>query len=389
MYTNIWYVAAASDAVRNRPVGVKMLGRDFVLFRDDDGKVVCLSSVCPHRGASLARGKCDSDGTLACPFHGWRFASDGRCTMVPSQADPTGAIPPSAKGDAYPVQEKYGLIWAFLGDDLANAAPIFAMPEYDDPAFRGVIHFDVWNANQHWSKMTDLDHVHLPIVHGIEYGGENPVRPPDHQVEFTDNGFRTMVVSRPQMQDSSWRLREEQTEVSSRLEFFVPGFTLRGQVAIGGRGSGWYNIFYEMSTPIDEETTQMYYLIFRSFMLEPEHDKEHLKRNLRNISQDKANAEANLPKRAPDVREWPPIRVDREDRLMQAYWQTLQQLRARGWQIDRLQMDALDRDGDYRVIPSPGRSENPDGWVFDPVPCVPPAESFGSRQIRPGFGQVA
>jgi len=56
MFTNVWYVAESSDNIKDQPVRVKMLGRDFVLFRDQNGTAVCLSGVCPHRGADLAQG---------------------------------------------------------------------------------------------------------------------------------------------------------------------------------------------------------------------------------------------------------------------------------------------------------------------------------------------
>lgn len=39
MYTNIWYVAAESARLGEQPVRVRMLCRDFVLFRDSGGKV--------------------------------------------------------------------------------------------------------------------------------------------------------------------------------------------------------------------------------------------------------------------------------------------------------------------------------------------------------------
>jgi len=372
MYTNIWYVAEFSKELGEKPVQLRMLGRDFVLFRTESGEPACLSNVCPHRGSSLARGKCEA-GTISCPFHGWQFDAGGRCVRIPSQADPDGDIPAGAKIDAYPTVEKNGLIWVFLGDDPDNAVPIIDIPEDNDPEWRRVDFADVWNANQHWSKMTDLDHVHLPIVHGIDFGGENPNRPPDHKVEWTENGFRTEIRGHePPVSKLGWeKLREKRTPTVSKLAFSIPGFTLRGKVEIGGAGSNVFNMFYELSTPIDEETTQMRYLLFRNFMMEPDVDKDHLKRNLRNIYQDKANAESVMPKRAPDVSDWPVVRADREDRLMPAYWQILRELRAKGCQIDRLAVDELDRNGDYRVIPSPGRKADPEHWAFNAVPMVP------------------
>ena len=374
MYTNIWYVAEESANVGENPVLVRMLARDFVLFRDTNGQVACLSNVCPHRGSSLARGKCQ-DGEIRCPFHGWQFNSHGRCTRIPSQENPDSDIPTGAKVDAYPTQEKYGLIWVFLGDDVESAIPIYAMPEYDDSDWRHAHYSDVWNTNLHWSKMTDLDHVHLPVVHGIGFGGDNPFRPPDHVVEVLDNGFRTEIRGHKppaarNFKEYKGKRTGDRKGVVSKLAFFIPGFTLRGQVEFAGAGTGMFNLFYEISTPIDEETTKVFYIFFRNFMMEPEHDAMHVERNLKNVFQDKANAETVMPKRAPDVDDWPAVQADREDRVMSAYWQILRQLKRQGQQIDRIRLEDLDRNGDYRVIPSPGRRENPDGWVFDVVPTI-------------------
>lgn len=371
MYTNLWYVAEQAERLGDKPVRVRMLGRDFVLFRDNEGKPACLSDVCPHRGSSLARGRCDDDGTISCPFHGWKFDVSGHCRRIPSQADPGKDIPPGAKVDSYPVEERYGLIWVFLGDDPDGALPIPEVAEYDDPEWRVQHYSDTWHANLHWSKMTDLDHVHLPIVHGIDFGGDNPNRPPEHHVEYFDNGFGTVIQGHtPPSARSFKEYKGKRSGARSQLSFFVPGFTLRGQVHFAGESAGMCNLFYEISTPIDEEHTKMYYLLFRNFFMEPKNDRMHVQRNLKNIFQDKANAESIMPKRAPDLDDWPVLQLDREDLLMSAYWQEMRKLRRAGQQIDRVALDELARDGDYRVIPSPGRRESPDDWVFDAVPLI-------------------
>ena len=56
MFINFWYAAAESKNVTDKPVSVRMLGQDFVLFRDSDGNAHCLSNTCIHRGAALADG---------------------------------------------------------------------------------------------------------------------------------------------------------------------------------------------------------------------------------------------------------------------------------------------------------------------------------------------
>jgi phenylpropionate dioxygenase-like ring-hydroxylating dioxygenase large terminal subunit len=373
MFTNIWYVAESSVKVTDQPVKIKMLGRDFVLFRDHAGAAVCLSGVCPHRGSDLSLGKCEPDGTIGCPFHAWRFDHTGKCVKIPSNEDPVNNIPEAARTDSYPTEEKYGYIWVFLGDDLENATPIFDIPEYDDPAWRHVTHSVTWSCNQHVAKQADLDHVHLPVVHGIGFGGENPLQPPDHTVELRDDGgFETEIVVKPDITKGKWlELRDTRSTVTSVFKFFIPGFTSRGKVAIGGADSGIYNVFYQFTTPIDEEHTRMHYTFFRNFMMDEEGDAEHLRRNCRNIYQDKSLAEKMMPKRAPDVPVFPLISGERVDKLIGAYWNVLQRLRGMGWQIDRVQLDALDNNGDYRTIPSPARRiEGPEKWVFGEIPRI-------------------
>jgi len=372
MYTNIWYVAEASDAISDQPVKVKMLGRDFVLFRNSDGKAVCLSGVCPHRSADLSQGKCEPDGTIGCPFHAWRFDSTGQCTKIPSNLKPCEDIPEAARVDSYPTEEKYGYVWVFLGDDIDNAEPIFDIPEYANPEWRHVTHAVTWNCNQHWAKQMDLDHVHLSIVHGIGFGGDNPVRPPDHEItKRADGGFETEIIGKPDITSGKWlELRDTRSKVTSKFKFFVPGFTSRGKIAVGGAEAKIYNIFYQFTTPIDEENTRMFYTFFRNFMMEPEGDAEHLRRNCRNVYQDKSLGEQMLPKRAPDLPVYPKITAELEDKMMGAYWEVLQQLRANGWQIDRIKLDELDQAGDYRTIPSPARRIEGTKWVFDEIPRI-------------------
>ena len=85
MFTNVWYVAARSDDLQEKPLQVRMLGCDFVLYRE-----------------------------------------------------------PGAKIDAYPTEERNGFIWAFLGDEPERAAPIIDMPEYYDDSFRSTTHSEAW-----------------------------------------------------------------------------------------------------------------------------------------------------------------------------------------------------------------------------------------------------
>ncbi|MEO8443862.1 MAG: Rieske 2Fe-2S domain-containing protein, partial [Gammaproteobacteria bacterium] len=72
MFINFWYTAGRSSDIGAEPVKRRMLGQDFVLFRDSNGSVHCLADTCIHRGASLGGGKIKGD-CIQCPYHGWQF----------------------------------------------------------------------------------------------------------------------------------------------------------------------------------------------------------------------------------------------------------------------------------------------------------------------------
>ena len=116
MFINFWYAAAWSRKVTDQPLKLRMLGQDFVLFRDSTGHVRCLSNVCVHRGGSLAGGVVNGD-RIQCPYHGWQYDGEGKCRRIPSLGPQgQGRIPGRARVDAYPTEERYGLVHVFLGD---------------------------------------------------------------------------------------------------------------------------------------------------------------------------------------------------------------------------------------------------------------------------------
>jgi phenylpropionate dioxygenase-like ring-hydroxylating dioxygenase large terminal subunit len=117
-----WYVAAWSHEVKDRPLRRRLLGEELVLFRDARGEVKILAAECPHRGADLGAGRIQGD-VLACPFHGWCFDGEGRCTRVPSQPE-SHKIPRAAKVRAFPAIDDGGVIWIWPGPlDVERPAP--------------------------------------------------------------------------------------------------------------------------------------------------------------------------------------------------------------------------------------------------------------------------
>jgi phthalate 4,5-dioxygenase oxygenase subunit len=115
MMRRFWMPIATSAQVAendSNPLRTTLLGENFVVFRDTDGKVGVLDELCMHRGASLALGRVEKGG-IRCLYHGWQFAADGTILDTPNHCDPR--VKKRLKARALPVREAGGLIWVHLG----------------------------------------------------------------------------------------------------------------------------------------------------------------------------------------------------------------------------------------------------------------------------------
>ncbi|HEY4339397.1 MAG TPA: Rieske 2Fe-2S domain-containing protein, partial [Steroidobacteraceae bacterium] len=121
-----WQPVALADTVHSVPRKVRILGEDLVLFRDRKGRAGLLYPRCMHRGTSLYYGRVEEDG-IRCCYHGWLFDVEGRCLDQPCEPD-HGRHRDSARQPWYPVQERYGLLFAYLGPP--EKRPV--LPVYDN-----------------------------------------------------------------------------------------------------------------------------------------------------------------------------------------------------------------------------------------------------------------
>ena len=108
---NMWWVAARTDEVTEKPLARWLLEMPVVLYRTADGTPVALDDRCPHRWAPLSEGRVEGD-QIVCPYHGMRFGTDGVCTHVPTQPK----VPGTARVTSYPLHESGAFIWIWMGD---------------------------------------------------------------------------------------------------------------------------------------------------------------------------------------------------------------------------------------------------------------------------------
>jgi nitrite reductase/ring-hydroxylating ferredoxin subunit len=120
---NFWYPVTWSSEVRAQPIGVRLLGERVVLCRDR-GRVYALHDRCPHRGVPLSLGRLRFPGTLTCPYHGWTYRLDSGLMCAALTDGPDSPITGKVRVRTYPVAERLGLVWVFVGDADAEVPPV-------------------------------------------------------------------------------------------------------------------------------------------------------------------------------------------------------------------------------------------------------------------------
>ncbi len=119
---DLWYVAALAAPFRPGVMQrVMLLGEPINIGRDKAGAVFALRDICPHRGVPLSAGKIKDDGSIECPYHGWRFRKDGVCSAIPSLVEGQDLDPARIKVRSYPIIEQDGLLWVFMAAKAGGA----------------------------------------------------------------------------------------------------------------------------------------------------------------------------------------------------------------------------------------------------------------------------
>ncbi|WP_375459109.1 Rieske 2Fe-2S domain-containing protein [uncultured Enterovirga sp.] len=269
-----WQPAALADELAGeRPVvPVRLLGENFVLFRDGQGRYGLVDRDCPHRGADLAFGRLEEEG-LRCAFHGWLFAADGTCLETP--AEPVGSqLCRNIRQRAYPVTERNGILWAWLGEGAPPAFPeidCFVAPDSHTFAFKGLIECNWLQALE-----VGIDPAHASFLHrffedeevsqsygkqfrGASAGTEMPMTRilreydrPIINVERTEYGLRLIALR---------EIDGERTHVRVTNQLFPHAFVIpmstemtitQWHVPVDDETCYWYAIFTSYTKPVDK-----------------------------------------------------------------------------------------------------------------------------------------
>jgi len=366
MYINFWYPVAASHEITNDdPLRVRILSLDFVAFRDTKGQPHVLADTCVHRGGALGAGQIQGD-CVQCPYHGWQYDGDGRCVVIPSLKD--DKPPFRAKVDSYPVQEKYGIVFAFLGD-LAEAErpPLWEIEEYDAEGWRAN-KLKIFEVDYYYERSVEnaLDPAHNEFVHpkqGTPGMMLDFKKTPIEMEPIGDwgSGFMipfTQMVPEGGLLDEANQWNQE--VITAGSGHFGPNAVVTW---LHFSETNWFHQYF-FEAPIDENRTRIFFVNMRRFMLDPEMDQKIVDINME-IAQEDIDLMVNLnPIRTPET-------LTREilipsDKPIVSYREYLKDWESRGWRLDLKKV--CDQRGDVAMaISSPGRRTEKN-WVLEEAP---------------------
>ena len=259
-----WYVAATGAKIRPHGMIVtKLAGEPIVVARDGGGKVFALHDSCPHRGVPLHYGRV-VDGTIECPYHGWRFNLGGVCVEIPSCAEGQQMNISKIRCQQFHAVERYGLVWVYLS--RSGEAPTEGTapepPELPGVAFDAAPQFCVtmdFPASIDHSVLSLMDLTHAPFVHKMWWfkKGATKLRPKEKVFERGPFEFRMKRHSVPP-QNMMYHLVVG-SNATTEVHYMLPAYRIESI----STDQNWC-VALTVHSPIDAETTLVYQCFWSS-----------------------------------------------------------------------------------------------------------------------------
>ena len=243
LFRSVWLPALLSSQLTKpgcAPVRLRLLGEDLIAFRSGRGELGITQANCAHRLAPLFYGQVEEAG-IRCAYHGWLYGPDGQCREMRNEPDKN--ICAKIRITAYPVRERAGVIWIYMGQGEPPALPAFPWMDLPDTQRNAT----VWIQESNWLQGLEgeLDSSHVSILHtNPETMATSPVHRQYSALDITprlfakDTDIGTVALARRNA-DGRYYWRAAQ--------FMLPSFSSIPSAAfpIGGRAF----------VPIDDENT--------------------------------------------------------------------------------------------------------------------------------------
>ena len=199
-----WQPVAVAEELQEFPKAIRILGEDLVVFRDGSGQLGLLELHCAHRATSLEFGLIEERG-IRCCYHGWTFDVDGKILKMPGVE---GTLKDRLYQGAYPVLERYGLVFAYMG-------PPDKKPEFPEsanwhlPGYQySIPNVIIWPCNWLQAKDNNVDPAHAAILHSYEtqmgIGTFSPAFADFGVMDWTDTPYGMVYINTRRVGDNVW-----------------------------------------------------------------------------------------------------------------------------------------------------------------------------------------
>ena len=165
-YARGWHCLGPSAPYKDgKPHTLEAFGTKLVVFQGESGRINVLNGYCPHMGGDLGEGEIKGD-TIACPFHDWRWAGDGKCASIPYAR----IIPPKARTKAWVTLEENKQLFVW-NDPEENPPPPDVVIPHIEGCFNGEWSELSWRTYDIETNVRELidnmsDVAHFFYVHG-------------------------------------------------------------------------------------------------------------------------------------------------------------------------------------------------------------------------------
>src|SRR5579862_8933968 len=249
-----WHPVGLISDAGEQPRMVRVLGEDLVLFRDRSGRAGLVYPRCAHRGASLYYGRTEERG-IRCCYHGWLFDVEGHCLEQPFVTNRGSAS--VVRQPAYPLQERYGLIFAYLGPPekrpllprynlLEQLAPGEHIEADDSSIGSGGPAIVPCNWLQHYENV--MDPYHVAVLHssfsGVQFSEQMKLVP---QVRFENASYGVRSIQLRDLGDRKVHQRVTEVVLPTIRAVANPRAEQAGRCSL----LGWV-------LPIDDTTFRIY-----------------------------------------------------------------------------------------------------------------------------------
>ena len=246
---DLWYMPALAKSLGPGQMRREMLlGEPVLLGRLKSGQAFALRDICPHRGVPLSAGRILANDSVECPYHGWRFKADGRCSKIPSLAGHEDLEEENIRVRSYPLREQDGLLWVYMASKPGSA------PRSEPPRV-GVSHPMRWTETQTFRCGIDhaviglMDPAHGPYVHAHWWWKKEPRVKEKHYAPLP-NGF---VMTRHKPSKPVYSLLGD---VETEITFELP--STRFEILTGRfLGSAFKVVGLTVCTPRDADNTDV------------------------------------------------------------------------------------------------------------------------------------